>query len=70
MIEDAVLDQLRGALRAPETRERLNVAEVDWQAFEERHREVVRALVKEVSYDGPTGAVSLDLKRSEPSHED
>jgi site-specific DNA recombinase len=70
MIEDAVLDQLRAALRAPETRTRLNVSEVDWQAFEERHREVVRALVKEVSYDGPTGAVSLDLKRSEPSHED
>ncbi len=70
MIEDAVLDQLRAALRAPETRERLNVSENDWQAFEERHREVVRALVKEVSYDGPTGAVSLDLMRSEASHED
>ena len=70
MIEDAVVDQLRAALRAPETRERLNVSENDWQAFEERHLEVVRALVKEVSYDGPTGAVSLDLKRSEASHED
>jgi len=66
MIEDAVLEQLRAALCAPETRERLNVSEADWQAFEERHREVVRAMVKEVSYDGPTGAVSLDLKRSEP----
>ena len=61
MIEDAVLEQLRAALCAPETRERLNVSEADWQAFEERHREVVRAMVKEVSYDGPTGAVSLDL---------
>jgi len=69
MIEDAVLDQLRAALRAPETREQLNVSEADWQAFEERHREVVRALVKGVSYDGPTGAVSLDLRRMEASHE-
>jgi site-specific DNA recombinase len=69
MIEDAVLDQLRAALRAPETREQLNVSEADWQAFEERHREIVRALVKGVSYDGPTGAVSLDLRRMEASHE-
>jgi hypothetical protein len=69
MIEDAVLDQLRAALRAPQTREQLNVSEADWQAFEERHREVVRALVKGVSYDGPTGAVSLDLGRMEAIHE-
>ena len=69
MIEDAVLDQLRAALRAPQTREQLNVSEADWQAFEERNREVVRALVKGVSYDGPTGAVSLDLRRMEASHE-
>jgi site-specific DNA recombinase len=69
MIEDAVLDQLRGALRAPETREQLNVSEADWQTFEARHREVVRALVRAVSYDGTTGTVSLDLRRMEASHE-
>ena len=70
MIEDAVIDQLRTALRAPETREQLNVAEADWQSFEQGHGELVRALVKEVSYDGTTGAVSLQLSRSEASHED
>jgi len=70
MIEDAVLDQLKTALRTTEAREQLHVSEADWQAFEERHGELVRALVKEVSYDGTTGAVSLNLKRSEASHED
>jgi hypothetical protein len=70
MIEDAVLDQLRGALSVQETREQLNVAEADWQAMGEGHSELVRALVKEVSYDGTTGAVSLDVRRSEASHED
>jgi hypothetical protein len=70
MIEDAVLDQLRTALGTTEAREQLNVWEADWQAFEDRQGELVRALVKEVSYDGPTGAVSLLLRRSEASHED
>jgi len=70
MIEDSVLDQLRTALRAQETREQLNVPEADWQALEEGHCELVRALVKEVSYDGTTGAVSLHLSRSEARHED
>jgi site-specific DNA recombinase len=70
MIEDAVLDQLRTALDTTEAREQLNVWEADWQAFEDRQGELVRALVKEVSYDGPTGAVSLLLRRSEASHED
>src|SRR5713226_2082620 len=51
MIEDSVLDQLRTALRAQETREQLNVAEAEWQALEEGHCGLVRALVKEVRYD-------------------
>ena len=63
MIEDSVVDQLRTALCASETRERLNVLEADWQAFEPGHAELVRSLVREVSYDGVTGAVSLHLKR-------
>ena len=63
MIEDAVLDQLRTALRAQETREQLNVSEAEWQTFEEDHFELVRAVVKEVSYDGTTGSVSLNLKQ-------
>ncbi|MBZ5633297.1 MAG: recombinase family protein [Acidobacteriia bacterium] len=69
MIEDSVLDRLRTALRTHETREQLNVSDADWQAFEEGHCELVRALVKEVSYDGATGAASLLLSRSEASSE-
>jgi site-specific DNA recombinase len=70
MIEDAVLDQLRTALRTPETREKLNILEADWQALGEGHSELVRALVKEVSYDGATGAVSMHLSRSAVRDED
>jgi len=70
MIEEAVLERLRTALRASETREQLRVPEADWQAFEEGHFEPLRALVKDVSYDGPTGVVSLNLVKSEASHED
>ena len=70
MIEEAVLEQLQTVLRASETREQLRVPEADWQSFEEGHCELVRALVKEVSYDGATGAVSLNLMRCEASHED
>ena len=70
MIEEAVLEQLRTALRASETREQLDVPEAGWQAFEEGRFELVRALVKDVSYNGATGAVSLNLMRSEASHED
>jgi Recombinase zinc beta ribbon domain len=69
-IEEAVLEQLHTALCTSETREQLHVAEADWQTFEEGHFELVRSLVKEVSYDGTTGAVSLKLMKSEASHED
>jgi hypothetical protein len=51
-----------------ETREQLNVSESDWQILS--HDELLRALVKEVSYDGTTGAVSLNLRSREASHED
>ena len=70
MIEDAVLDQLRIALHESGTREQLNVPEVLWQSFEQDHAALVRALVKDVSYDGKSGAVSLNLTRSEDRHED
>jgi hypothetical protein len=56
MIEDAVLDQLRTTLRDCGTREHLNVPEALWQSFEQDHGTLVRALVKDVSYDGTTGA--------------
>jgi hypothetical protein len=58
------------ALRASETREQLRVPDTDWQSFEEDHFELVRALVKEVSYEGTTGAVSLRLTRGQAHYED
>jgi hypothetical protein len=70
LIEHSVLDQLRTALADSGTREQLNVPETLWQSFEQNPALLVRALVKEVSYDGTTGAVSLNLTRSEDSHED
>jgi site-specific DNA recombinase len=70
MIENSVVDQLRTALRDSGTRELLNIPEALWQTFEENHCQLVRALVKEVTYDGTTGAVSLNLTRSEDTHED
>ena len=50
MIEEAVSEQLR-----------VHVPEADGQTFEQDSFEFVRGLVKKVSYDGTTGAVSLDL---------
>ena len=70
MIEDSVLDQLRVTLRESETREQLNVTEDLWQSFEQDPGKLVRALVNDVTYDGTTGAVSLNLTRSEDTHED
>jgi site-specific DNA recombinase len=70
MIEDAVLDQLRTTLCDSGTREQLNVPEALWQSFEQDHGLLVRTLVKEVSYDGTTGAVSLNLTRNEDDPED
>jgi site-specific DNA recombinase len=69
MIEDSVLDQLRMALGDSGAREQLNVPEALWQSFEQDHGKLVRALVKEVTYDGTTGAVSLNLTRSEDTDE-
>ena len=69
MIEDSVLLQLRTALGAPETREQFHVPDSDWEALEAGQGETVRSLVKDVSYDGSTGAVSLRLRGNETSRE-
>jgi len=58
MIEESVLEQVRVALTSPETRQQFDVS---LQAFDAHPSELVRALIKEVSYDGTTGAVLLSL---------
>jgi site-specific DNA recombinase len=70
MIEDSVVDQLRSALRDSGTREQLNVTDAQWECFERDHAALVRAVVKEVTYEGTTGAVSLNLIKCEDPHED
>jgi site-specific DNA recombinase len=70
MIEDSVLDQLRTALRDSDTRDQLNVSEAQWESFEQDYAALLRAVVKEVAYEGTTGAVSLNLIRCEDPHED
>jgi len=69
MIEDSVIDQLRTALSGPGSREQLNVSDAQWESFERDHGALVRAIVKEVTYEGTTGAVSLTLTRCEDPHE-
>jgi site-specific DNA recombinase len=70
MIENSVVDQLRAALSDSGTRDQLNVPEALWQSFEQDPGVLVRALVKDVTYDGTIGAVSLNLTRSEDIYED
>ena len=70
MIEDSVLDQLRTALRDSGTRDQLNIPEAQWESLEQDRAALVRAVVKEVTYEGTTGAVSLNLIGCEDPHED
>ena len=64
------LDQLRAALSDPGMREQLNVSDAQWESFEQDHAALIRAVVKEVTFEGTMGAVSLTLIRCEDSHED
>lgn len=62
MIEDSVVEQLRVALANPETRDGLQVPGTDSEVFECDPFELVRAVLKSVTFNGETGAVLLDLK--------
>ena len=69
MIEESVLEQLRMAVTSPEACQRFDV-DVSSQAFEANPSQLLRALVKQVSYDGTTGAVLLSLHAKEGTRED
>jgi hypothetical protein len=61
-IEDSVVAQLRSALSLGDARDELQVSDKDWLEFTEGDPgNLVRAIVQRVTYDGTTGAVSLDL---------
>lgn len=54
--------RLRVTLQVDGARDQLRVSEADWLAFDERNPEgLVKAVVRRVSYDGTSGAVSLEL---------
>ncbi|HTC76966.1 MAG TPA: zinc ribbon domain-containing protein, partial [Terriglobales bacterium] len=62
LIEDSVVAQLRTALSSEEIRGELQVAEGDWQLFQQGDPAgLVRAVVENILYDGSTGAVTLTL---------
>jgi site-specific DNA recombinase len=62
VIEESIVKQLRSALRIDGAREPFGVSDADWLAFDEGDPvSLVLAVVKRVSYDGASGAVSLEL---------
>jgi site-specific DNA recombinase len=69
MIEDSVLEQLRGAFTYEQTRDQLRITDADREAFERDPIELVRAIVENVSYDGKTGAVLLNLRVKEATND-
>jgi len=62
LIEDSVVAQLGAALSSEETRRQLQVAEGDWQQFQQGDpAPLVGAVVENILYHGSTGAVTLTL---------
>ena len=62
MLEESVVFQLRSALSSEETRRELQVADSEWQRFEEGDPgALVRSVVEHIVYDGSMGAVTLTL---------
>jgi hypothetical protein len=62
IIEGSVVMQLRSALSVDGARDQFRVSDADWLAFDEGDPgNLVRALVQRVTYDGASGAVSLEL---------
>jgi len=70
MIEESVLEQLRTAFDNLKTRNELRVSESDLESFGQNPAELVRAVVKKISYFGKTGTVQLNLRTKEAGRED
>jgi site-specific DNA recombinase len=69
MIEESVLEQLRTAFDNHNTRNELRVSDSDLEAFRQNPPELVRAIVKKISYFGKTGTVQLNLRMKEATCE-
>lgn len=62
MIEQSVIMQLKTAVLSEETRAQLKIPDAAWSEFVAGDSAgFVRALVEEITYDGPEGAVSLKI---------
>ena len=69
MIEDSVLEQLRTALGSDQARADYHLSSAESEAFEQDPVETVRTLVKNVTFNGSTGAVVLNLRAKEANDE-
>jgi site-specific DNA recombinase len=69
LIEGSVVEQLRTTIGDDQTREQLRIGDADLEAFEHNRVGLIRAVVKDVSFDGKTGAVSLNLRAKEAVYE-
>jgi site-specific DNA recombinase len=67
LIEDSVVAQLCTRLSEKQARLTLQIPDPAWEAFLQGDRELVRALVEIIRYDGNTGTVSVRLRRLETS---
>jgi hypothetical protein len=65
VIEESVVTQLRFALGVEGARDQLRVSDAEWLAFDEGDPgNLVRAIVRRVTYDGTSGTVSLELSHN------
>ena len=68
---ETVVIQLRLELSSAETRQALHVSDSQWQALVTADAEVIpgvmQALIEQVHYDGPSGAVAVQLRTPEDS---
>jgi hypothetical protein len=61
-MEESVVTQLRSALCVEEARRELQVSDADWLTFDEGDPgDLIRSIVRRVTYDGANGAASLEL---------
>jgi len=65
-----VVDQLKEVLARPQARDEFGVTKLDIEEFKMNAEILTRALVKSVSFDGRSGAISLQLQPQERAHED
>ena len=64
VIEQSVVAQIRTALGSDGIRHQLQISDAERLAFDEGEpRDLIRAVVERVTYDGASGAVSLELNR-------